>query len=74
MKLEYRYGQAYWIDLKAGDIIPTSCGNFITLKESDIENGMLKNNITISNGIDNSKPSETIECLERIETEVEVEE
>lgn len=52
MKLEYRYGQAYLVDLKPGDIIPISSGDFITLKESDIdENGMLKNNVTISNKI-----------------------
>ena len=52
MKLEYKYGQVYWVDLKPGDIIPISCGDFITLKESDIdENGMLKNNVTVSNKI-----------------------
>ena len=52
MKLEYKYGQAYWVDLKPGDIISTVCGDFITLKESDIdENGMLKNNVTVSNKI-----------------------
>lgn len=51
MRLEYKYGQCYWIDLKPGDIIPTSANDFVVLKENDIENGMLKNNITISNSI-----------------------
>lgn len=51
MKLEYKYGQCYWVGLKSGDIIPTSANDFVVLKENDIENGMLKNNITISNSI-----------------------
>ena len=52
MKLEYKYGQAYWVDLKPGDMIPTYCGDIITLTENDIdENGMLKNNIIVTNKI-----------------------
>lgn len=51
MRLEYKYGQCYLTDLKPGDIVPISTNNFVVLKESDIENGMLKNNLTISNSI-----------------------
>lgn len=58
MKLEYRYGQAYLVDLKPGDIIPTSDGNFTVLTENDIdENGMLKNNTIITN--------KTSDCLRK---------
>lgn len=54
MNLEYKYGQAYLVDLKPGDIIPISCNDFITLKKSDIDEiGMLKDNYTISNKIVN---------------------
>lgn len=49
MKLEYRYGQAYWTDLHPGDIIPDGCGNYKTLTEEDIdEYGRLKINNTVS--------------------------
>lgn len=49
MKLEYRYGQAYWIDLHPGDIIPDGCGNFKTLTAEDIdEYGRLKVSNTVS--------------------------
>lgn len=49
MKLEYRYGQAYWTDLHPGDIIPDGCGNYKTLTEEDIdEYGRLKVINTVS--------------------------
>lgn len=49
MKLEYRYGQAYWTDLHTGDIIPDGCGNYKTLTEEDIdEYGRLKVINTVS--------------------------
>lgn len=49
MKLEYRYGQAYWTDLHPGDIIPDGCGNYKTLTEEDIdEYGRLKAINTVS--------------------------
>ncbi len=50
MKLEYRYGQAYYSDLHPGDMIPNGTGDYIIITEKDIdENGCLKSNTKISN-------------------------
>lgn len=53
MKLEYRYGQAYFTDLHPGDMIPTWGGDYRIITAEDIdENGCLKTNPAISNKIE----------------------
>ena len=50
MKLDYRYGPTYLIDLHPGDMILTCGGEYIIISAEDIdENGCLKTNTTISN-------------------------
>lgn len=56
MKLEYRYGQTYLIDLHPGDMIPTCGGEYRVISAEDIdENDCLKTNTTISNKIEDRK-------------------
>lgn len=60
MKLEYKYGEAYFTDLHPGDMIPTWGGDYRIIYAEDIdENGCLKTNITISNKLDNTKDKNT---------------
>ena len=54
MKLEDKYGQTYFTDLHPGDMVPTGCGEYITISPEDIDgNGCLTTNLTISNEIKN---------------------
>lgn len=53
MKLEYRYGQTYLIDLHLGDIVPISDGEYRIVATEDIDkDGCLKTNTRISAKID----------------------
>ena len=56
MKLDYRYGPTYLIDLLPGDMIPTWGGEYRIISAKDIdENGCLKTNTTISNKLEDRK-------------------
>ena len=56
MKLDYRYGPTYLIDLHPGDMILTCGGEYIIISAEDIdENGCLKTNTTISNKLEDRK-------------------
>ena len=53
MKLEYRYGQTYLIDLHLGDIVSISDGEYRIVAIEDIDkDGCLKINTRISTKID----------------------
>ena len=73
MKLEYRYGQAYWTDLHPGDVLPDGCGNYKTLTEEDIdEYGRLKVINTVSSVLeDNLEDDWTKEMRRKIEEETD---